>query len=417
MKRKASIMSHLTSDSLKNLSRQFGDAFYLLDSDTFEENYRELKEAFSSIYPKFNIAYSYKTNYIPKLCKIIEANGGFAEIVSDMELEIAFRCGVTPSHIIWNGPIKTLSKVEKFLTDGGTVNIDNFEEWEGILDFSKRHKEVSVNIGIRCNYDTGDGILSRFGIDIESEEFDKICKDISESETIELVCLQCHFAKRQLEYWGTRTRKMLEIYEYIGKVYGLVPRRIDLGGALYGHMPKELEVQIGYRMPGYRAYAEESAALVAEYFKDKRDKPMLLIEPGTALAADSMKAVFRVKNIKNVRGKKIAAVLGSQKNISMNGINPPIKIVPGGKEQKKYESIDIAGYTCIESDYLYRNYQGYLAVDDFIVLSNCGSYSIVMKAPFILPDFPILDICKGIEKAEVIKEAENFDNLFQAYAF
>ena len=183
---------------------------------------------------------------------------------------------------------------------------------------------------------------------------------------------------------------MLEIYEYIGKVYGLVPRRIDLGGALYGHMPKELEVQIGYRMPGYRAYAEESAALVAEYFKDKRDKPMLLIEPGTALAADSMKAVFRVKNIKNVRGKKIAAVLGSQKNISMNGINPPIKIVPGGKEQKKYESI---------------------------VLSNCGSYSIVMKAPFILPDFPILDICKGIEKAEVIKEAENFDNLFQAYAF
>ena len=33
-----------------------------------------------------------------------------------------------------------------------------------------------------------------------------------------------------------------------------------------------------------------------------------------------------VKSIKNVRGKYMASVLGSQKNVSMTGINPPIDV-------------------------------------------------------------------------------------------
>ena len=47
---------------------------------------------------------------------------------------------------------------------------------------------------------------------------------------------------------------------------------------------------------------------------------------------------------------------------------------------------------------------------DFIVISNCGSYSIVMKPPFILPNFPVLDI--DGDEVEVIKRAESFDDLF-----
>lgn len=61
----------LSSDIIAELSKQYGDAFYLLHSKRFEQNFIELKKAFTDIYPKFNIAYSYKTNYIPELCKII----------------------------------------------------------------------------------------------------------------------------------------------------------------------------------------------------------------------------------------------------------------------------------------------------------------------------------------------------------
>ena len=49
------------------------------------------------------------------------------------------------------------------------------------------------------------------------------------------------------------------------------------------------------------------------------------------------------------------------------------------------------------------------------MINNCGSYSLVMKPPFILPNFPVLDICG--EKVEVIKKGEVFDDIFHTFAF
>ena len=100
---------------ITNLREEYGDAFYLLDSEQFQKNFIELRDTFRSIYPNFNIAYSYKTNYTPKFCKLVDKMGGYAEVVSEMEMEIALRCGVKHNRIIWNGPIKNSQKLEEFL--------------------------------------------------------------------------------------------------------------------------------------------------------------------------------------------------------------------------------------------------------------------------------------------------------------
>ena len=69
---------NINSVILDELRKEFGETFYLLDSAQFKKNYIELKKQFSEIYPHFNIAYSYKTNYVPKLCKIVNDFGGYA---------------------------------------------------------------------------------------------------------------------------------------------------------------------------------------------------------------------------------------------------------------------------------------------------------------------------------------------------
>ena len=96
----------INANVIDALRKEYGDAFYLLDSEQFRNNFLELRDTFRNIYPNFNIAYSYKTNYTPKFCKIVNKLGGYAEVVSEMELEIALRVGVEPKRIIWNGPIK-----------------------------------------------------------------------------------------------------------------------------------------------------------------------------------------------------------------------------------------------------------------------------------------------------------------------
>jgi diaminopimelate decarboxylase len=97
-------------------------------------------------------------------------------------------------------------------------------------------------------------------------------------------------------------------------------------------------------------------------------------------------------------------------------VNPPIEVIPMGlNTNRKYENLDMVGFTCIEGDVLYHDYSGELANGDAIVFGNCGSYSLVMKPPFILPNFPVLDICSG--KIEVVKRAENFEDLFRTFNF
>lgn len=399
----------INSTVIEDLRKKYGEAFYLLDSEQFRTNFLELKEAFSSIYPNFNIAYSYKTNYTPKFCKIVNELDGYAEVVSEMEMELALRCGVEYSRIIWNGPIKDKERMSEFLLAGGTVNIDSISEAEYIKEFATKvdHK---LNVGIRCNYDVGDGVISRFGFDVDGEDFKKVLEIVTTAPNLHFINFQCHFAKRQIEYWPSRAKGMAELLDRVG----VIPERVDIGGGLFGKMADSLKAQFTSEIPGYKEYAKAVATVFAEYFEGEERKPELIIEPGSAVVGDCMKFVGTVKTIKNVRGKYFASVLGSQKNISMTGINPPMEVVHMSAGQD-FENLDMVGFTCIEGDVLYKNYNGELSVGDAIVISNCGSYSLVMKPPFILPNFPVLDICGG--EVEVIKRAETFDDIFQTFNY
>ena len=405
------LIANMEKETIKTLQAEFGEAFYLLDSAQFRKNFLELREAFNKIYPYSNIAYSYKTNYTPKLCKIVNELGGYAEVVSEMELEIAKRIGCKNERIIWNGPIKNPTVMLQFILGGGTVNIDSREELEQIKDIHNHYPNIQINIGIRCNFDVNDGVVSRFGFDVDGKDFAEAVNFATKTKNVKLINFQCHFAKRQIAYWPARAKGMVDLIDRLG----IVPERIDIGGGLFGKMADSLRAQFSCEIPDYTAYAEAAAKVFADYFADKKFKPELLIEPGSAVVGDCMKFVGTVKTIKNVRGKWIATVLGSQKNISMTGVNPPIEIIAMGNEQRKYSELDFVGFTCIEGDVLYHNYNGKLANQDVIVISNCGSYSLVMKPPFILPNFPVLDISDG--KTELIKRAENFDDLFHTFNF
>ena len=86
-----------------------------------------------------------------------------------------------------------------------------------------------------------------------------------------------------------------------------------------------------------------------------------------------------------------------------------------GTDRKNVSDADIVGYTCIEGDVLFRGYSGSISVGDMIIFKNCGSYSVVMKPPFILPDFPIVNVVGN--ETKLAKRAETFEDIFNVYIF
>jgi len=86
---------------------------------------------------------------------------------------------------------------------------DRLEEVKVLQEIVYNHEKETFRLGIRCNYDVNDGVISRFGFDVESPDFAEVLSFVTETANVEFVNLQCHFAKRQLEYWPSRAKGMI----------------------------------------------------------------------------------------------------------------------------------------------------------------------------------------------------------------
>lgn len=404
----------LSYNFLEYIKEKIGDSWYILDIERFRKNYREFAKAFQGIYSPTKVSYSYKTNYIPELCKVIDDEGGFAEVVSEMEYDLAIAIGVEPSRIIVNGPYKPAPVLEKFLCNGSMVNLDSYSEYISLIQILKKYPNSSFNIGLRCNFELSDLSTSRFGFDIENNAFYEMVDGLMSFENVKLTNLHCHFPIRELRLFEERAAKMIELYKRLNKKGEIIS--IDLGGGLGGKIDEIIRKQLNYGVAEYKDYAHVIATKFEEEFRHTEKKPILFLEPGTSLVADTLKFVCSIVEIKEIRGKFIAMTSGSKVNFHplASKLNLPIKVF--GKPNLKrdfYKEIDISGYTCMENDYLNRNYNGELSVGDFIVLDNVGSYSIVFKPPFILPNVPIITLYK--DEIKIIKKSETFEYIFQTY--
>lgn len=389
----------LSYEIVNDLSVKYGDSFYLLDSKQFQVNYEKMLCAFKQYYEDTVIAYSYKTNYIPKLCAIINQNGGYAEVVSEMEMWLALEIGVAPEKIYYNGPYKKRKFVERLLLAGGKVNIDSLDELKVVVDIANDNRNNMLKVGLRCNVDIGQEESSRFGINLDCGDLGKALDIIKDVSNIKMCGLHCHLPFRNLETFKKRMNYVKHVLE-VTRIDEL--DYISLGGGYLGEVDNSLAKQFQYIPPTFDDYAKVVAGEMSSVVKNMRKIPQLIIEPGSALVANVMKYVVKVISIKKVRDKRIATVTGSSYNInpSVKGLKRPIEVINKSAETP-IQKIDIAGYTCIEGDYLYKEYEGGIAKDDYVVFHNVGSYSIVMKPPFILPDVSIIEINDKNESIEI----------------
>lgn len=405
----------LNFETLSNLSIKYGDSFYLLDSKVFDCNYKELLTAFTSIYSDTRIAYSYKTNYTPKLCKIINTLGGAAEIVSEMEMWLAQHIGVAGNNIYYNGPYKKPQFIEELLMHGGHINLDADYEIEILREIANKYPQKEFCVGVRCNVDIGQEVPSRFGFDVSSGALEGAVDCLNSINNVRVNGLHCHIPYRTLDSY---VKRMEALNGILDRFPGYEWEYISLGGGYMGKVDEQIANQLPYTPPVFADYASIVAGGMKKRFEQNAVKPTLIIEPGSALVANAVKYVTRVIDIKEVRGKQIASLTGSsyQVNPSVKDIRRPIAVyyAADGNERKEYNCLDMAGYTCIESDYLYKGYAGALSAGDFVVFDNVGSYSVVMKPPFILPDIPMLEILEDGNE-EIIKRGQTSEDVFIYY--
>jgi len=409
----------LSWDTLRDLERRYGEAFFVLDLPAFRRNYNEFLDAFRAIYPRSRIAYSYKTNYIPRLCREVDRMGGYAEVVSGMEYDLALRVGVDPTRIIFNGPYKGEDDLERSLLAGSIVNLDADYEVAALEDIARRHPDARLTVGLRCNFALDDTRSSRFGFDVEDDGLAKVFQRLERIDNCVVAGLHCHFStgQRSIGSYAQRTRRLLDLSARCFR--HRAPRFIDIGGGYFSKMSPALRSQFSCPVPSYQEYAVAVASEVAAAFPDAG--PELILEPGAAITTDVMRFVAKVIARKRVRTRQIALVAGSIHNIkpTLHEKQLPMRVVRangGGFEHADEAPVDIVGYTCMEHDCLYRDCKEAVRPGDFVVFESVGAYTVVMKPPFIQPA-PAILVDEGTGSFAVAKRPERCDDLFAAYSF
>jgi diaminopimelate decarboxylase len=402
------------------LEKEYGESFFILDICQFQQNYTEFITAFRSIYANTNLGYSYKTNYIPKLCQTAAALGAYAEVVSQMEYELAIAIGVPPAKIIFNGPLKPQADLERAILAGSIVNLDSLEEVEIVTDLARRLPQQQIEVGLRCNFDLDNGRISRFGFDVAAGDLDRVFDKFNELANCQVIGLHCHFstADRSIESYALRTKKILEVSDRYFPEHP--PRFIDVGGGFFGKMTADLQAQFDCYLPNYQEYATAIATQLQQRFPDPDRRPELIIEPGVAIIADVLTFAAKVVGLKTIRSRQIALVVGSHHNVkpTMTDKNMSLTVHRNSEDNRQRKlsgSIDIVGYTCMENDCLYANYQGEVGIGDYITVENMGAYTIVFKPPFIRPNPPIISYDSSLDRYQLVRRAETTTDVFCTY--
>ncbi len=401
--------------SVNDIADEFGTPLFVVSENNLKHNFGKFKQAFISEYGKVAVAYSYKTNYLPAICKVLNNIGAWAEVASGFEMHIAKKIGVDPSKIIFNGPAKTDDEIALAVSSRiRMINIDSLSELHRIKRISENTGGI-VNLGIRLRHE-----WDKFGIDVQSRQAIAACKTINSSENLRLVGLHAHggtqLANKHL--FEERALQTMDFASTISKEFGMNIEIIDLGGGFAVPDPKPLGLYaqaralfgIETKTPTLENYAQAISSVMKDKVEDIAiEKPLLVLEPGRAIVSD---AVFLLVKVISVKPSRLFTQLITDggSNLLPSAPYREYPIVPVLKRKGEIKKMNVSGPLCMQIDYLGKNRRlPPIKEGDLLLVPHAGAYTQSLSTQFIKPRAGAVLVSK--KRTTLVRKQETFDHI------
>lgn len=420
--------------SVTALTQEFGSPLFVFSEQTLRERARHERNAFRNRYPATSFAWSYKTNHLSAICRILRDEGWLAEVVSDFEYEKARKHGVPGPEIVFNGPYKTRAILERAIDEGALVQIDNWDELSVIESIVADRKEP-VEVGIRVWLDAGvHPVWSKFGFALANGEAERVAGRIVANPQLSLHTLHTHIGTYILapEAYHVATRKLVTLRDQIRKHFGHRVPCLNLGGGFPSH--SLLHGMIGPAeqvIPPIEAYAE--AITVVLNGLPEEDRPLLRLETGRHLVDDAgylLTSVVAVKGVNRpvlpendltARSYKEHMVLNEEARVGYvvdAGINLlytaawyQIDVRPSRLSSAPPAPARLYGSLCMAIDVI-RDHVDLppLAVGDVLSLHPVGAYNLSQSMQFISYR-PAVVLVGADGRPELVRMRETLDDV------
>ena len=407
------IRSEIDGVSVNELTQKFGSPLFVFSERKIEELYTNLYNAFSSRYPDVQFGWSYKTNYLNKICQIFHNLGSCAEVVSEFEYQKARALGIEGKDIIFNGPYKPYEDLKIAVQEGAKIHVDNLFELD---DLEKIATELGINIpvAIRINMDIGVyPQWSRFGFNYESGDAYEAIKRMYESQKLHLIGIHSHIGTFMLDAnaYKVATTKIMQLKEQVERDFDAVIEYIDLGGgfASRSHL-KGIYQSTDVIIPTPDEYAE--AITNAIYDLNKSDKlPKLYLETGRALIDEAGFLLTSVHGYKRFPDGKKGYILDAGVNLLYTSTWYNFTIETDRHYEGENEPSLLNGPLCMNIDVIEENIMlPPLNRGTVLSISPVGAYNYTQSMQFIRYK-PAVVLINKEGKAQLIKEVDDLQTV------
>ncbi len=370
--------------SVAELAEEFGTPLYVTDEARLRENYRRLRDAFKTYYPRFQVNYAVKANSNLSIISVLRQEGAGADCSNLEEISLARMAGVPPEKVIYTGNYPSEPELRGALDSGVAVNLDDADLLPRLLRHGVPNVlSFRVNPGVGAGSHPGlvvGGAHTKFGVE-EPRVLDayRAARDAG----VKRFGIHMMTGSNILDadYFPTAASRLLGIASRVSEALGIDFEFVDIGGG-FG---------VPYR-PGEQALnilgvAQKVCRLLVNYVDSGAlgGQPTLIVEPGRYLVADTTVLVGRVHHVKRTSTKVYVGT-----DIGMNNLIRPMLYgayhhvyIDRRATSHQTENVDVTGQICENTDIVATNRSvPHAEPGDVVVIATVGAYGYSMSSQY-----------------------------------
>jgi diaminopimelate decarboxylase len=413
--------------ALEELLARFGSPLHVVDVERLEANARRFTAHPTGASRPCDVFYSYKTNPVPGVLKLLHQRGVGAEATSPYELWLAMRLGVEPEHIIYNEPAKGEASMREVI--GAGVGLTNLNAVQEIAPFAAMARQLKrrPRVGLRVCLPGATG--GQFGERVDDGSALRAFAVALRHPELEVIAVHAHL-NSEISGAGQLRTFLQRLFAFADTLYThlkLEVQVLDLGGNLScptishrGPLARRFALATGvdvsleqFEALGIDAYVREiSVEADAHFAKAGRRRPRIYVEPGRAMTASTQVLLSRVAQVRGEDASGITtAVLDAGINIAEALRNERHQIFALRERAERPRRLyRLTGPTCTLGDVMAPGCElGALEAGDALAFMDAGAYCVPFSTSFSFPRPAVVAAHAG--QVHLLRRAETFEDI------
>jgi len=359
---------------LKEVLQTYTTPLIIFLENRVRNNINTFNKVFKAVINNYQCFYSFKANFLPEICNIVQSEGLGAELIGLPELKLALKLRFPPDKIIVGGPYLPQDLIEKCVQEKiKEIVVYNMNDLIQINSIAKKSQTIQ-DICLRINTQK---FGSKLGIFLNHSNVIKLKKIINESKNLRITTLLSHYSTQMnnFELFEKNVNILLDNIKILFDA-GIKIENINLGGGfpeaviMPENQLRELATRIDFLISNFELS-----------FKN------IYFEPGRYLVGDAGLLIAKIVKVTDDRwiflniGNHICPKFAKS---SMRFYNAT-RI----EEPHKFKT-SIAGIIPTDQDVLAKDYffTNDLEEGDFVIITNVGAYNLTFsnRFPYLLPN-------------------------------